>query len=96
MTVSRRSLIAGMLALGTLPLAACGGSGAGGSSGGVGSGEKKKPEDILVGLAMPTKSSERWIEDGENLKKQLEDRATRSTSSTPRTTSPRRSTSSTT
>ncbi len=74
MTVSRRSLIAGMLALGTLPLAACGGSGAGGSSGGVGSGEKKNPEDILVGLAMPTKSSERWIEDGENLKKQLEDK----------------------
>jgi putative multiple sugar transport system substrate-binding protein len=26
----------------------------------------------LVGVAMPTKSSERWIADGDNIKKQLE------------------------
>ncbi len=31
-----------------------------------------KPADITVGVTMPTKSSERWIQDGDNVKKQLE------------------------
>ena len=44
-----------------LSLAACGG---GGDSG---SGDKG-----TIGVAMPTKSSERWIADGNNIKKQLE------------------------
>ncbi len=43
-----------------LSLAACGGSSAG-------SGDKG-----TIGVAMPTKSSERWIADGNNIKKQLE------------------------
>ena len=56
-----RKLIAGV-AIGALALglSACGSSGAG--SGGKGT----------VGVAMPTKSSERWIADGNNIKKQLE------------------------
>lgn len=32
----------------------------------------KKNNDKLVGVAMPTKSSQRWIQDGDNMKKQLE------------------------
>ncbi len=46
----------------------------------------------LVGIAMPTKSSARWIADGDNLVKAAQgDAATRPTSSTPRTTSRPRS-----
>jgi len=44
-----------------MSLAACGDSGSGGS------GDKG-----TIGVAMPTKSSERWIADGNNMKKQLE------------------------
>lgn len=32
----------------------------------------KTNNDKLVGVAMPTKSSQRWIQDGDNMKKQLE------------------------
>ena len=32
----------------------------------------KASSDKLVGVAMPTKSSQRWIQDGDNMKKQLE------------------------
>ena len=41
----------------------------------------------LVGIAMPTKSSARWIADGDNLVKALTALGYRPTSSTPRTTS---------
>ena len=34
--------------------------------------EKKPAAGALVGVTMPTRSSERWIHDGDNLKKQLE------------------------
>jgi putative multiple sugar transport system substrate-binding protein len=44
-----------------LSLAACGGGGSGGGD-----------DKGTVGVAMPTKSSERWIADGNNIKKQLE------------------------
>jgi len=47
-----------------LALAACAPSGDGGNGGGDGG---------LVGVAMPTKSSERWIQDGDAVKAQLED-----------------------
>ncbi|MFC5789177.1 multiple monosaccharide ABC transporter substrate-binding protein [Agromyces tardus] len=48
-----------------LALAACsGGSGGSGDGGGDGG---------LIGVAMPTKSSERWIQDGDAVKSQLED-----------------------
>lgn len=50
----------------TLGLAACAPASDGGSTGGSGDGG-------LVGVAMPTKSSERWIKDGDALKAQLED-----------------------
>ena len=55
-------------ALLTVALAACGSSEktADKASGGSGS------QGALIGVTMPTRSSERWISDGDNLKKQLE------------------------
>ena len=47
-------------------MAAC--SSGGGSAGTAGSGDKG-----LIGVAMPTKSSERWIADGNAVKSQLEE-----------------------
>ncbi|KQQ21107.1 MULTISPECIES: multiple monosaccharide ABC transporter substrate-binding protein [Rathayibacter] len=63
----KRSLLAG-LAGGAmiLSLAACSSGGDSGSGDGGGEGG-------LVGVAMPTKSSERWIADGDNVKSQLEE-----------------------
>jgi len=49
----------------TMALAACGQS-----SNGVGDGEKDA-KGGLIGIAMPTKSSERWINDGDNMAKQF-------------------------
>ncbi|HEY8590501.1 MAG TPA: multiple monosaccharide ABC transporter substrate-binding protein [Naasia sp.] len=66
--MNKRALSA-LLAGGVIvALAGCagGGSGSGGSGGGEGGGE-------LVGVAMPTKSSERWIQDGNAVKEQLEE-----------------------
>ena len=63
----------GMTALGAaaaLVLAACGGEGAGGSSSG---NEGSAPEDLTIGVSMPTQTSERWIADGENVQEQLEE-----------------------
>ena len=57
------TFVAGSLAL---TLAACGGDDD--SAGDDGGGDKG-----TIGVAMPTKSSERWIADGNNIKKQLED-----------------------
>jgi putative multiple sugar transport system substrate-binding protein len=54
-------IAAGSLAL---ALAACGGDDSGSGDGG---------DAGTVGVAMPTKSSERWIADGNNIKEQLED-----------------------
>src|SRR3954454_6969101 len=68
----RLSAVGAALALG---LVACGGSGAGGGSGsGSGSGGNANPSDVTVGDSMPTQTSERWIADGNNVKKQLEDK----------------------
>ena len=58
------TLVAGGLAL---SLAACGGDDDSASSGSDGGGKG------TIGVAMPTKSSERWIADGNNIKEQLED-----------------------
>jgi putative multiple sugar transport system substrate-binding protein len=55
-----------VLALGA---AACSGEGAGG---GEGSGGEEAPQDSLVGVSMPTQTSERWIADGNSVKEQLE------------------------
>ncbi|MHC2185999.1 putative multiple sugar transport system substrate-binding protein [Rathayibacter agropyri] len=66
MTTMKRALIAGIAGGAMiLSLAACS-SGSGGSGSGSGGGG-------LVGVAMPTKSSERWIADGNNVKSQLEE-----------------------
>lgn len=61
---------AGALAL---SLAACGGGGAGSTEGGEGAGGGAAPADITIGVAMPTETSERWIADGNAVKKGLED-----------------------
>jgi putative multiple sugar transport system substrate-binding protein len=55
-----------------LALAACGGEGAGGGSGSGGGGDAA-PEDLTIGVSMPTQTSERWIADGENVQEQLEE-----------------------
>lgn len=54
-----------VLSLLVIVLAAC--SSTGGSSSSSGKGEKGR-----VGLSMPTKSSERWVADGNNMKKEFE------------------------
>lgn len=57
-----------------LALAACGGTGAGGgaTTGGTG-GSSQAAADTLIGVAMPTQTSERWIADGNAVKKGLTD-----------------------
>jgi putative multiple sugar transport system substrate-binding protein len=65
----RRLVLAAAGAVLALGLAACAGEGAGGG-GGAGSGAQ--PGDLLVGVAMPTQTSERWIADGNSVKQQLE------------------------
>jgi putative multiple sugar transport system substrate-binding protein len=62
----------GLTALGAVlavGLTACGGSGAGGNSNDTAA---SKPEDLTIGVSMPTQTSERWIADGGNVKDQLE------------------------
>lgn len=63
-----------------LTLAACGGEGAGSGSGdsggeasGAAGGGSGGEESGVVGLAMPTQTSERWIADGEAVKEGLEE-----------------------
>ncbi len=58
-------LAAATLAAGALVLSGCTGSGDGGGSEGEGDGG-------LIGVAMPTQSSERWIQDGNAVKEALE------------------------
>ncbi|GAA4735585.1 sugar ABC transporter substrate-binding protein [Isoptericola chiayiensis] len=54
----------------TLSLAACGGEGAGSSTdGAAGDGD----ENVKVGVAMPTQTYERWIQDGGNVEAGLEE-----------------------
>jgi putative multiple sugar transport system substrate-binding protein len=65
----------GFIALGAalaVGLGGCGGSGAGG--GGAGGNEDAAPEELTIGVAMPTQTSERWIADGNNVKEQLEEK----------------------
>ena len=63
-----RKLLTAMGAALALSLAACGGEGAGGG----GNTENADPEDLSIGVAMPTETSERWIADGNSVKEQLE------------------------
>jgi len=62
---TKKVLLATLAAGSMLALAACSGGAGGDSDGGGGGG--------LIGVAMPTKSSERWIQDGDAVKEQLED-----------------------
>ncbi|MFI7319854.1 multiple monosaccharide ABC transporter substrate-binding protein [Streptomyces venezuelae] len=69
MTIRRRTRLAAAVAAAVLlgSLTACGQEAKGGS--------RYKPdagEGATIGLAMPTKSSERWIADGENMAKQFQ------------------------
>jgi putative multiple sugar transport system substrate-binding protein len=62
----------GLTALGaalTIGLTACGGEGAGSNA----DTENAAPEDLTVGVSMPTQTSERWIADGDNVQSQLEE-----------------------
>jgi putative multiple sugar transport system substrate-binding protein len=69
--VSRKLGLTAASAVLALSLAACGGGGAGSNSSASG-GTTAKPSDTTIGVSMPTKESERWIADGNNVKKQLE------------------------
>lgn len=86
MITRKFAVVASGLAL-ALTLGACAGEGAGGSSSaddsgsdsgtsseseGDDDGEAEASEGGRIGVAMPTRSSERWIADGDNVKKQLE------------------------
>ncbi|WP_235928090.1 multiple monosaccharide ABC transporter substrate-binding protein [Goekera deserti] len=62
----RMTALGAVLALG---LAGCGGDGAGGSS----NSADAAPEDLTIGVSMPTETSERWIADGAAVESQLED-----------------------
>ncbi|WP_109774642.1 multiple monosaccharide ABC transporter substrate-binding protein [Quadrisphaera granulorum] len=55
-----------------LGLSACGGGGAGSPAAGETSGGTAAPADVTVGVAMPTQTSQRWIDDGNNVKAGLE------------------------
>ena len=63
----RTAATIGALALG-VSLAGCASGGSGGDSDG-----DAAAEDITVGVAMPTETSERWIADGDAVKSQLEE-----------------------
>lgn len=64
MNSTKKVLLATLAAGSMLALAAC----SGGAGGGDGEGDGG-----LIGVAMPTKSSERWIQDGDSVKEQLEE-----------------------
>jgi putative multiple sugar transport system substrate-binding protein len=65
--VKGKKILLAAIAAGALMLSACsGGSGGDGGSGDGGG------DGGLIGVAMPTKSSERWISDGDAVKKELE------------------------
>jgi putative multiple sugar transport system substrate-binding protein len=66
MTVKTKKIVLATITAGAmLALAACSGTGDNGGSG--------DGDGGLIGVAMPTKSSERWIQDGDAVKKALED-----------------------
>ncbi len=73
MHVKRIAAIAAAFTL-SLTMAACSGGGAGTSAGGATASSTAGGSTTgdLIGVAMPTKSSERWINDGNNVKSQLE------------------------
>jgi putative multiple sugar transport system substrate-binding protein len=67
-------LLAGIAAASAivLTLTACGGGRGGTGAGAEGSQEAGSNAGALIGVAMPTKTSERWIDDGDNVRAKLE------------------------
>jgi putative multiple sugar transport system substrate-binding protein len=68
--VSRKLGLTAASAVLALTLAACGGEGAGSNN----DTENAAPEDLSIGVSMPTQTSERWIADGEAVEQQLTDK----------------------
>jgi len=69
MTTARKISVAALTVGLVAGLAACAPAG---SSGGSGGGDDASGTDCNVGISMPTRSLERWINDGEGLKEKLE------------------------
>jgi len=69
MTTARKLSVAALTVGLVAGLAACAPAG---SSGGSGGGDDASGADCNVGISMPTRSLERWINDGEGLKEKLE------------------------
>ncbi len=69
------TILGAVLALG---LTACGGEGAGSgstdASDSAGPSDSAAAEDLIIGVSMPTQTSERWIADGNSVKEQLEEK----------------------
>jgi putative multiple sugar transport system substrate-binding protein len=65
--------VAAVGAIFALGLTACSGGGAGAPADDSGAAGESSSEGGLVGVAMPTETSERWINDGDAVKSQLED-----------------------
>ena len=70
--MNKRFAIVSVGAALALGLSACGGGGAGSTAPGE-SATSAAPADVTVGVAMPTQTSQRWIDDGNNVKAGLED-----------------------
>ncbi|MFT4157171.1 MAG: sugar ABC transporter substrate-binding protein [Microbacterium sp.] len=69
--MKKKYALAALGLAGALALTGCGGGGAG-SNGSSGSGDTDK-SDMLIGVSMPTETSERWIADGDAVQAGLED-----------------------
>ena len=62
----------GVVALG-LSMAACANDGGSGGNEGGGDGGEGAAQDLTVGVAMPNETYERWVQDGNAVKDQLEE-----------------------
>jgi putative multiple sugar transport system substrate-binding protein len=72
--VRTTSIRAALMGLVLVLAAGCGQSANTGSAvAAAASGEPAAPEDVTIGIAMPTRSSERWISDGESMVEQFEE-----------------------
>ncbi|AXL13957.1 sugar ABC transporter substrate-binding protein [Microbacterium foliorum] len=70
--MKKKYALAALGLVGALALAGCGGGGAG-STGGPAGAEGADKGDMLIGVSMPTETSERWIADGDAVQAGLED-----------------------
>ncbi|MFT4258931.1 multiple monosaccharide ABC transporter substrate-binding protein [Microbacterium sp.] len=70
--MKKKYALAALGLAGALALTGCGGGGAGSPGGSTGSADADKG-DLLIGVSMPTETSERWIADGDAVQSGLED-----------------------